>query len=239
MIERHLMKLRARSSISDAEERAIRDIVGEIRTHPRGKTIVRAGEEQNASTILLDGLLSRYKDLRDGQRQVTELHVAGDFADLHSFTLKRLDHNVMTLTPCRVASVPHSRLKALTETLPRLTRLYWFSTNLDAAIHREWAISLGRRDAGSRVAHLLCELQARLHIVGLADMQGYDLPLTQTDLADCLGLTSVHVNRTLKRLREDGVVDVRRGKVVIGKLDRLRAIAEFDPSYLYPEHREI
>ena len=185
--------------------------------------------------LLLDGLVCRYKDLRNGQRQITELHVPGDFADLHSFTLKRLDHNLLTLTPCRIAIVPHERLKAITEQHPHLTRLYWFGTNVDAAIHREWEVSLGRRTAISRLAHLFCELRVRLGLVGRADEEGYELSLTQADLAECLGLTPVHVNRTLKELRERRLVEFRGERVKI--LDRLglERVAEFNPSYLYLE----
>ena len=237
MIERHLMKLRARDELDEAEERAIRSAVSETRDYPADKTIVRAGEEIGHSTLLLDGIMCRYKDLRNGQRQITELHVAGDFADLHSFTLKRLDHNVMTLTPCRAALVPHERLKAITEEHPHLTRVYWFGTNLDAAIHREWELSLGRRSALSRMAALFCELHVRLGIVGLADGLRYDLPLTQTDLSECLGLTPVHVNRTLKELREQELVEFRGREVTIRNLEGLRAAGEFDPAYLYLERR--
>jgi CRP-like cAMP-binding protein len=237
MIEKHLTKLRARDDISMAEEQAIRDAVSDIRDYPADKTVIRAGELLHHSTILLEGIGCRYKDLRNGQRQITELHVAGDFLDLHSFTLKRLDHNVMTLTPCSMAMVPHERLKAITEQHPHLTRVYWFSTNLDAALHREWELSLGRRNATSRLAHLLCELHVRLGLVGLVEGLSYELPLTQTDLAECLGLTSVHINRTLKELREQGLVEFRGGRVDIKDLAGLQRVAEFDPDYLYLEKR--
>jgi CRP-like cAMP-binding protein len=238
MIERHLAKIQARDDLSAAEVEAIRAGMGSPRDEPADRTLIKAGEELNFSTLLIDGIACRYKDLRDGQRQITELHVAGDFLDLHSFTLKRLDHNVMTLTPCTVAVMPHDRLKAITEEHPHLTRVYWFGTNLDAAIHREWEVSLGRRSAISRMAHLFCELQVRLGVVGLADESGYELRLTQTDLAECLGLTSVHVNRTLKELREQGLVEFRGGRVDISDVAGLRRVAEFDPSYLYLEKRE-
>lgn len=237
MIEKHLMKLRARDEISAEEEAAIRSAISETRDFPADRTFIHRGEELVHSTLLLEGIMCRYKDLRDGQRQITELHVDGDFADMHSFTLKRLDHNVMTLTPCRVALVPHERLKAITEQYPHLTRVYWFGTNLDAAIHREWELSLGRRTAISRVANLFCEMQVRLGIIGLADDEGYRLDLTQTDLAECLGLTPVHVNRTLKELREQGLMTFRSGRVAIEDLTGLRRIAEFDPAYLYLERR--
>ena len=237
MIDAPIMKLRARDEISDEEEQALRSAVADICDLPSDKTFIRAGEALDHSTLLLDGLMCRHKDLRNGERQITELHVAGDFADLHSFTLKRLDHNLMTLTRCRIAIVPHERLKAITEQHPHLTRVFWFATNLDAAIHREWELSLGRRSALARTAHLLCELHVRLGLIGLAEENGYDLRLTQTDLAESLGLTSVHVNRTLKELRERGLVEFRGGRVTLHDLPRLREAAEFDPDYLYLERR--
>lgn len=237
MIEAHLLKLRARDEVSAEEEKAIRSVIGEVRQVPADKTIIRAGVELNFSVMLLDGLLCRYKDLRDGSRQISELHVAGDFADLHGFTLKHLDHSILALTPCRIALAPHDRIADITARFPHLARLWWFTTNMDAAIHREWVLSLGRRSAISRVAHLFCELRVRLEIVGLADREGYGLALTQTDIAECLGLTSVHVNRVLKELRERGLVEFRGGRVSIGDLAGLEKIAEFDPNYLYLERR--
>lgn len=237
MIERHLAKLRARDEISAEEEQAIRGAVAEYRDYPADKTFIRAGEELTFSTLLLDGLLCRYKDLSDGQRQITELHVAGDFADLHSFTLKRLDHNLQTLTPCRVAIVPHENLRAITEEHPHLTRVYWFSTNLDAAIHREWVLSLGQRRAPARMAHLFCELHARLEVAGLTEGASFPLDLTQEELAQCLGITPVHVNRTLKELRASGLLDFRAGHVTLTDLAAVQDLAGFDPGYLYLERR--
>ena len=236
-MDRFLMKMRARDEISPEEEKALRASVSETRDLPSDRIFIQAGQELSVCTLLIDGLMCRYKDLAGGQRQIAELHVAGDFADLHSFTLKRLDHNVLTLTPCRIAVVPHERIAEITERLPHLTRVLWFATNLDAAIHREWELSLGRRSALARVAHLFCELQVRLGIVGLADETGYDLRLTQTDIAECLGLTSVHVNRTLKELRESGLVEFRNWRVKILDRKELERVAEFAPDYLYLERR--
>jgi CRP-like cAMP-binding protein len=237
VIDRFLMKMRARDEISPEEEKALRESVSEERDLQSDRIFIQAGKELSVCTLLIDGLMCRYKDLAGGQRQIAELHVAGDFADLHSFTLKRLDHNVLTLTPCRIAVVPHERIAEITERLPHLTRVLWFATNLDAAIHREWELSLGRRSALARVAHLFCELQVRLGIVGLADETGYDLRLTQTDIAECLGLTSVHVNRTLKELRESGLVEFRNWRVKILDRKELERVAEFAPDYLYLERR--
>ncbi|MDV3457158.1 Crp/Fnr family transcriptional regulator [Sphingomonas sp. HF-S4] len=237
MIEKHLMKLRIRDAISAEEEAALAAAAGDVVRYAADQTFVTAGQELGNSTLLLEGLICRYKDLSDGQRQITALHVPGDFPDLHSFTLKYLDHNIMALTPCTVVQFPHARLQSITEQHPHLTRMLWFMTNLDAAIHREWEVSLGRRSALERTAHLLCELHVRLSVVGLASDREYALPITQTDLAECLGLTSVHVNRVLKDLRERGLVEFRGGKVVIGDLAELRRAGEFDPAYLYLERR--
>lgn len=233
MIERHLTRTRARHDIDEDEERAIRGLVAEARTIEARRTFIREGDKLDFSTLLLDGLMCRYKDLTNGQRQVTELHVPGDFADMHSFTLKRLDHNMQALTECVVGIVPHERIQRMTETHPRLARIYWFSTNLDAAIHREWEVSLGKRTAAERTAALFCEMHVRLGLVGMADPDGYRFPLTQTELAECLGITPIHLNRTLKELREAGLVELKNRHVSLLDLGRLRAMADFDESYLY------
>ena len=236
-IETLLLKLRARDDLSAEEEAALRAAVSEVREYPADRTVIREGEELTASTLLIGGFVCRYKDLRNAERQITALHVPGDFVDLHSFSLKYLDHNVMTLTPCRVAIVPHARLTEITETLPHLTRLLWFSTNLDAAIQREWELSLGRRTAVARTEHLFCELRVRLGSIGMADESGYTLPITQSELAECVGLTSVHVNRTLRELRERGLMEFRRGDVRLLDLKGLEKLAEFRPDYLYLDRR--
>jgi len=239
MIERHLLNLRLRDTIAPAEEAALRETIVDTVSHPAGRTIVRAGEELNYSTLLLDGLIGRYKDLKNGQRQITHVHVAGDFADLHGFTLKRLDHSLLALTPCTVARAAHVRLREITEKHAHLTRVMWFSTNVDAAIHREWEVSLGRRSAIQRAAHVFCELHVRLGAVGLADEQGYKLAISQAELAECLGLTPVHVNRVLRELRERGLVEFRNGRVSFQDLSGLKRLAEFDPGYLYLEPRPL
>ena len=235
MISVHLKKLKRRTQLSSEEEQAIRSCVAETRRVPADQLLVRSGEELNASTILIDGWLARSKDLSGGERQVTELHVAGDFPDLHGFTLKRLDHDLMTLSDCIVAVVPHERLLQVTEKFPRLARLYWFSTNVDGAITRELALSLGQRSAMARMAHLFCELYVRLNAVGRARADGFEFPLTQRELSECLGLTVVHANRTIQELRRRRLIEMENRQLTI--LDRrgLEGLAEFDPSYLYLE----
>ena len=236
-LDRLLMKLRVRDLVSDEEERVLRGAVGEVKGFGAGRTIIRAGVTVSNCTLLIDGFIARYKDLADGQRQIMEVHVPGDFLDLHSFLLKRLEHNVGSLTPVRIALVPHDALRQITEDHPHLARLLWFSTLLDAAIHRERILSVGRRSAVARIAHLICELKLRLEVIGLSDGSRFALPLTQTDLADASGLTAVHVNRMLKRLRDDDLLTFRGGEVTIHDWDRLQRVAEFSADYLYLERR--
>jgi CRP-like cAMP-binding protein len=233
VIEAHLRKLRRRDTVDADEERAIRGLVSETRRVPAHKTLIREGEELQHSILLIDGWLARAVDMQMGVRAITALHVSGDFADLHGFTLKRLDHDLVALTESIVAIVPHDRLTKLTIELPHLSRIYWFSTNVDAAIHRQWAVSLGRRNAIARMAHLFCELFVRLDVAGKTTGPNYDFPLTQEQLASCLGLTQVHVNRTLQALRRRALIELQNKQLTILDLSELQNVAEFDSSYLY------
>lgn len=237
MIENLLKKLRRRDDISAEEEQTVRNLVSHTVRVAADKVVIRAGELLKESLIVLDGWAARAKDLPSGQRQFAEIHLPGDFTDLHSFTLKRLDHDIVSITSCVLAVVPHERLKKVTERFPHLTRVFWFSTNLDAAIHREWALSLGRRSAIARMAHLFCELLLRLEVIGMTNGHSYDFPLTQAELGESLGLTSVHVNRTLQELRRMALIEVENRRVTILDLDALKGVAEFDPTYLYLEKR--
>ncbi|WP_235399212.1 Crp/Fnr family transcriptional regulator [Sphingomonas sp. SRS2] len=200
---------------------------------PARTVLIREGEPLNRSTLLSEGLMGRFKDMRDGERQISQLHISGDFLDLHSFTLKSIDHGVVALTDCQTSWASHAALEELTAEHPHLGRLLWMTTNLDAAMHRAWEVSLGRRDGLSRTAHLLCELHVRLGVVGMAEEDGYPLPLIQVDLAECLGLTAVHMNRVLRELRERRLVTFRSGRVQIHDLAGLRWAAEFTPGYLF------
>jgi CRP-like cAMP-binding protein len=233
MIEAFVRKLRVRDDVSAEEEAVLRKAMGERRSVPAHRPIIRAGQTVRESTLLLSGWTARAKDLESGERQITEINVLGDFVDLHSFTLKTLDHDVVAMTPCEIVPLPHEKLQQITVKFPHLTRLLWMATNMDAAIHREWMLSMGRRSALSRVAHLFCELLVRLQIAGSADADSYDFPLTQAQLADCLGITSVHVNRTLQELRKRGLIELRARKLRILDLPALQRVAQFDPGYLY------
>jgi len=228
-----LLKLRARDGVTEPEADVLRGAINRIETVPAGARLVAAGEPLDRSILLIDGVICRFKDLAEGQRQITDLHVPGDFVDLHGFLLKRLEHHVGTLTPARVAIFPHAALKQITETQPHLARLLWLSTLIDAAMQRERILSIGRRSAVARIAHLICELHVRYAIVNQVEGSSFRLPVTQLDLADATGLTSVHVNRMLRQLRDECMVTFRSGLIEIHDLPRLEQLAEFDPAYLF------
>jgi CRP-like cAMP-binding protein len=228
--------LERRDTLSDRERTALSRAVAEVRIYAPGDTLIRSGAPAEYSTLLIDGLLARVFYMSEGKRQIVAMHLPGDFVDLHSLLLKRLDHDVVALSEVRVALVPHAVLRTLTETEPHLARVLWLLTVIDAAIHREWIARIGH-SAAVRIAHLLCELQMRLSVVGLAAPEGFPIDLTQADLGDMTGLTPVHVNRTLRKLREANLAMVRDGYAAIPDLRRLQEFAGFDPTYLYLEKR--
>ncbi|HWT11884.1 MAG TPA: Crp/Fnr family transcriptional regulator [Allosphingosinicella sp.] len=232
-----LRKLRVRDEVSAREEEVLRSAIEHFETFRAGKTIIRTGALLNRSMLLIEGLVARYKDLSDGQRQIMEIHVPGDFTDLHGFPLKMLDHDIGSISEVTAGFVPHERLQRITEEEPHLTRLLWMSTLMDAAIQRERILSVGRRPAMGRIAHLMCELHVRFDAVGMTEGMTFPFPFTQMDLGDSTGLTSVHVNRMLRELREQGLLTFRGGRVTIHDWERLQAAAEFDPVYLHLDRR--
>ncbi|WP_425229514.1 Crp/Fnr family transcriptional regulator [Sphingomonas sp.] len=236
MLTRRFLLGRTRDALSEEERRVIEQSMSGVRTIPARTCVTRRGEPIHQSIMLLDGFMCRYLDDREGYRQLVSIQVPGDFVDLHGFPLKRLDHDVVTLGVCTVAVYEHRTLAEIQATYPRLTRWLWFSTLLDAAIHREWIFRLGRLGAEGRVAHLFCEMNARLEMVELAADGRFSLPATQADLAEACGITGVHVNRVLRLMRERELATFRAGEVRILDRKRLAALAEFDPIYLYGQH---
>lgn len=227
-----ISKLERRDRLSQDEREVVECALDVPVFHPSGSVIVEAGKWPESSSFLVSGLAARVSGLRQGARTVTQLSVAGDFLDLDSLVMKQVDHGIVAVSDCITASIPHGRLQDMTARLPHLGRLFLLELAVDGAIQREWFHRLGRQDALARMAHLLCELDARLSVVGLADEKGFGLALTQADFADCLGLTAVHVNRTLKALRRLGLVVWHDGWVVLEDRERLQELAEFDPTYL-------
>lgn len=225
-------KLMRRDLVSATEIAALAEVLDPPRKVDASVDIVLEHAYTEHSILLLEGFTARYSTLSDGRRQITEINVAGDFVDLHSLLMKQMDHGVVTLCPCVIAHAPHSRLRKLTEEHGHLTRLLWLDTIIDAAIHRQWLVAMGRRSGLGHLAHLVCELFTRLSAVGLNDGQTFQMPMTQTVLSDALGLSTVHVNRLIAELRREGLVRWTNPEIEILDWPRLAQIAEFDPTYL-------
>lgn len=235
MLTGDFLRGRRRSELSDEECAVIEDAVAEVRTMPARKTILRAGEKPDFSIFLIEGFICRYMDAESGRRQLVALQVPGDFVDLHAFPLAYLDHDNATITPCKVGLVPHARLAEILATMPHLAKMLWFSTLIDAAMHREWIFRMGRLNAVSRIAHFFAETEYRLALVDRVSDGGFHLPLVQTDLAEAVGITPIHVNRSLRVLRNCGVLEFREGHAKIVDRAKLWHLAEFDPAYLFTE----
>lgn len=225
-------KLEQRDRLSEREKQALENAISRLRDFETDEDILREGDRPTESSLLLEGFAARYKILSNGRRQISAIHVSGDFVDLHSFLIKTMDHGVLALTRCRFAMVPHATLQTITEEYPHLTRLLWLSTLIDGAIHREWLTAMGRLSASANMAHFICELFLRLKMVGRADGNTIQLPLTQAELGDALGLSTVHVNRVLQELRRDGLIKWQGDSLTILDWNRLAMVGEFTPTYL-------
>jgi len=232
-----IVKLEKHGPLSEEEKEVLQRITARtVISEPR-EEIVPEGSTPSHSSLILSGFAMRHNHLPDGRRQITAIHVPGDFADLHSFLLKKMDDGVSALTTCRVASVAHKDLREVTRTFPHLTRALWLTTLIDGAVHRVWMTSLGRMDARERLAHFLCELHDRLESIGLVKDGSFELPVTQADLSDAFGLSTVHVNRTLQELRSDGLITSAGKTVTINDRKELQRIAQYNPDYLHIDQR--
>lgn len=232
-------KLETRDRLTAEERGALKGLMEPVKVVHAGQMLVRPGDRPTSSTLLIGGFCARFNLLNDGSRSFTQISVAGDFIDLHSLLMAQMDHGIVAVTGCSISKSPHDRLRAITNQHPHLARMLWLDTAIDAAIHRQWLHRMGTQDAVGRLAHLICETEARLAAVGLAGPDGFDFPLTQIDLADCLGMSAVHVNRTLMTLRRARLVEWHGGRVRIVDHRQLFALAEFDPVYLRLERSPV
>lgn len=198
----------------------------------RGQEIVRSKTAQTEVCLMFDGISGRETVTSDGKRQLSALHISGDFVDLHSFVLKRMDHAVVAMTDTVVLFVPHAEIRRIIDASPHLGRMFWLLTTIDGAIQRAWIACLGRSTALQHMAHLFCELWRRMHVVDLTDGYRFSFSLTQSELADVVGLSTVHVNRTLRELRGTGLVEWDGNTVEIRDYPGLVALSDFDDAYL-------
>jgi CRP-like cAMP-binding protein len=223
---------RLRHDMSEAEKAELEAMVARTEEHRNGERIIERGDTCNHSTMLIEGFMLRTLEA-NGNRYGVSFHVPGDFVDLHCFALKRLDHNIECVGNAKVGLVPHDRITDTMREKPHLARLFWFSTLLDAAMHREWIMKLEQLTAPRRIAHIFAEIWRRLEMVGMGYPDGFETPLRQADLAVMCGATPIHTNRALSDLRERGLADFQRGAVRIPDRKALEEYADFVPDYLY------
>ncbi len=250
ILDRIVRKFEMRACLDEADRAALYSLPFEIREAPAHRYIVREGDRPPGATLMVSGLSYRHKVTVDGSRQILSVHIPGDFVDLEGSLLRIADHNVQALTPCKVAIVPRDALVRLIEQHAKLAHAMWVDTLIDGSIFREWIVNVGRRDARSGMCHLLCEFARRLEAAGLGDVDGYELPMTQEQLADALGITPVHVNCVLRDLDREGLIVRNKRFVRVPNWEGLRKTAGFNELYLHldqvapvvtgqPGHRQI
>jgi CRP-like cAMP-binding protein len=219
--------------LSQDEKDAILRLPLNIKELRADHDIVREGDKPSQCCLIIEGFQCRYKMLRDGERQIMSFHVPGDIPDMQSLFLQVMDHSLGTITANRVGFITHDALRELIRAQPGIGERLWRETLIDAAIFREWIINVGSRDAYTRIAHLICEFFVRLRSVGLTQGTTFSFPITQTEIADATGLSTVHVNRSVQQLRADGLISLERGVCNIPDFERLKEAAMFDPAYLH------
>lgn len=234
IFERTFRKFARRAPLDESDREAFFSLPFELRIFEQHRYISREGDRAPGATLILDGLAYRHKVTVEGARQILSLHIPGDFVDLEGALLTVADHNVQALTQCNVAVIPRAAIVSLIDSHARLAHAMWIDTLVDGSIFREWITNVGRRDARTRMAHLLCEFAVRLRVAGLGRDTHYELPMTQEQLADATGLTPVHVNRTIKGLEKDGLIERPNPRsICIGDWRKLAEVGEFDTNYLH------
>jgi CRP-like cAMP-binding protein len=230
-------RLQTGGSLAADEVEALRTIIRPRGQVSRHNDIVREGTSTDYCTLILSGLACRYKLLPDGARQIHAFKMPGDVPDLYAFILGFTDHAIGALTSCEVAGISHDELEQITRRFPNIARALWRESLIDAAIAREWLTGLGRRDAYARVAHLICEQYHRMKAVELAQKDILEFPVTQAEIADALGLSTVHVNRTMKSLSRDKLISYHNHSITVLNWQTLQKAAQFDPAYLHSPPR--
>ena len=230
-----LRKLQLWMKLDDEDARAILRLPHIVKKLGANQYVVRDGEQPTHSCLLISGFAYRHKVTGEGRRQIMSIHMRGDVVDLQNSLLRRSDHNVQALTNIEVAYIPVEAIRSLAFDRANVGKAMWFETLVDGSIFREWTLNVGRRHARERTAHMLCEFALRLEVAGLGEQLHYELPMTQEELADALGLTPVHVNRTLKALEAEKLIQRTRRSVRIPDWKALAKVGDFDANYLHLE----
>ena len=204
---------------------------------PPATDIIRQGDEPHSVHLVLQGVACRYKILPSGGRPIVALMIPGDFCDLRVAILTRMDHDIGTLTECRIVDIPRSQIEDLLNNYPRIARALWWATLVDEAILREWLVNMGQRRADRMIGHLICELLLRCNAVGIN--QPFSLPLTQEQLGDALGLSAVHTQRVLTTLRDQGLLALKDRAIIVPDFARLSEFSGFNSDYLHLPKRPV
>lgn len=228
-------KLESFEPLQRDEREWLQDLTRHARDVDADQDLISEGDKPEDVHLVLEGFAVRYKMTTEGQRHIFAYMIAGDFCDLHVALLKRMDHSIRTVRPSRIVKISPSTIIEITEKRPAIARALWLCSLVDEATLREWLVNIGQRTAPQRIAHLFCEMHVRLKAVGLTSNGSFELPLTQEELGDTMGLSSVHVNRSLRELRAAELVTMRNGQIVISDVERLKVYSGFDPSYLHLE----
>jgi len=234
-----LRRLERRTPLGESGRRALLSLPRTTRRVGAGGHVVRDGDLPDSCALLLSGFAYRYKLTGEGGRQIISLHMPGEWLDLQHMFLGVADTSVQTLTEAEVDFVPRAAIEELALANADVARAFWIDTLIDSSIFREWVVNVGRRDSRARVAHILCEFSLRLEAAGLARNHVYELPMTQEQLADAVGLTAVHVNRVLKQLGEQGLIDRDRRTIRIVDWKRMREVGDFNERYLHHDANAI
>ncbi|MFC3217636.1 Crp/Fnr family transcriptional regulator [Tianweitania populi] len=224
--------MRHGASLSEDDERALRALCMNVDKFDPQNDVTMEGDKPKSIKLVLEGWACRYKLLENGKRQIISLFLPGDMCEPYMTLPQFMDHSLGTLTPVTVARVSPEVIKAVARERPQIEKALWWDLLLAMAMGRESIVTLGRRSASERLGHLFCELHVRLDKVGLVDGLGYEMPLTQSNLGDLLGMSTVHVNRSLQELRAAGLVTMHGRRVTILNLEGLRSTSLFDPTYL-------
>ena len=232
-LEPMLRKLSYWYSLDEGDAEALMALPHRVRAVDAHHYVVREREAATHSCLMLSGYSVRHKIVVGGARQIVAIHMKGDMVDLQNSMLGTADHSVQMLTKGEVALIPREAIQDIALRHPRIGMAMWKDTLVDGSIFREWIANIGRRDAATRLAHVLCEFALRLKLAGLGEQTDYELPMTQEQLADATGLTSVHVNRTLQELERKNLISRTQRAVSIGDWQRLADAGDFDATYLH------
>ena len=233
-----LRKIESWMFLNEEDRDALLALPHALKTIEASHFIVREGDKPTHCCLIVSGLAYRHKVVATGARQILSIHMRGDIVDLQNSLLGTADHNVQALTQARVAFIPREAVMKLAFDRPAIGQALWYDTLVDGSIFREWIANVGRRDARTRIAHLLCEFALRLEAAGLGNHIEWELPMTQEQIADCTGLTPVHVNRMFKNLGSDGLISRTKRSVTINDWKALAETGDFESSYLHlPEHK--